>query len=115
LLVLGLIIGAVHPYKNALGSQTVALPDVQVLQVHQEDVPIYGEWIGTLDGLVNADVRAQATHVPSYRPLNVPRFEAGKFREHKRVSRTPTDEHNVWVHPQIALHRFAPGNVETER
>jgi len=21
--------------------------------------PIYGEWIGTLDGLVNADVRAQ--------------------------------------------------------
>jgi multidrug efflux pump subunit AcrA (membrane-fusion protein) len=61
LLVLGLIIGAVHPYKHALGSQTVALPDVQVLQVHQEDVPIYGEWIGTLDGLVNADVRAQVT------------------------------------------------------
>ena len=61
LLVFGLIIGAVHPYKHALGSQTVALPDVQVLQVQQEDVPIYGEWIGTLDGLVNADVRAQVT------------------------------------------------------
>ena len=61
LLVLGLIIGAVHPYKHALGSQPVALPDVQVLQVQQEDVPIYGEWIGTLDGLVNADVRAQVT------------------------------------------------------
>jgi membrane fusion protein (multidrug efflux system) len=61
LLVLGLIIGAVHPYKHALGSQTVALPQVQVLQVQQEDVPIYGEWIGTLDGLVNADVRAQVT------------------------------------------------------
>jgi len=60
-LVLGLIIGAVHPYKHALGSQPVALPDVQVLQVQQEDVPIYGEWIGTLDGLVNADVRAQVT------------------------------------------------------
>jgi hypothetical protein len=41
--------------------QPVALPDVQVLQVQQEDVPIYGEWIGTLDGLVNADVRAQVT------------------------------------------------------
>ncbi len=61
LLVLGLIIGAVHPYKHALGSQPVALPEVQVLQVQQEDVPIYGEWIGTLDGLVNADVRAQVT------------------------------------------------------
>jgi len=60
LLVLGLIIGAVHPYKHALGSP-VALPEVQVLQVQQEDVPIYGEWIGTLDGLVNADVRAQVT------------------------------------------------------
>jgi len=60
-LVLGLIVGAVHPYKQALGSQPVALPDVLVLQVQQEDVPIYGEWIGTLDGLVNADVRAQVT------------------------------------------------------
>jgi len=61
LLVLGLIIGAVHPYKHALGSQPVALPTVEVLQVQQEDVPIYGEFIGTLDGLVNADVRAQVT------------------------------------------------------
>jgi membrane fusion protein, multidrug efflux system len=34
-------------------------PDVEVVQVEQKDVPIFGEWIGTLDGLVNADVRAQ--------------------------------------------------------
>ena len=61
LLVLGLIIGAVHPYKQASGSQPAALPDVQVMQVQQEDVPVYGEWIGTFDGLVNADVRAQVT------------------------------------------------------
>ena len=61
LLALGLIIGAVHPYQHALGSQPVALPTVEVLQVQQEDVPIYGEFIGTLDGLVNADVRAQVT------------------------------------------------------
>jgi len=32
-----------------------------VAQVEQRDVPIYGEWIGTLDGFVNADVRAQVT------------------------------------------------------
>jgi len=61
LLILGLIIGAVHPYKHASGSTPPALPDVEVLQVQQEDIPIYGEWIGTLDGLVNADVRAQVT------------------------------------------------------
>src|SRR5215467_13508793 len=61
LLILGLINGAVHPYKHASGSTPPALPDVEVLQVQQEDFPIYGEWIGTLDGLVNADVRAQVT------------------------------------------------------
>ena len=32
-----------------------------MVQVEQKDVPIFGEWIGTLDGLVNADVRAQVT------------------------------------------------------
>ena len=61
LLMLGLIIGAVHPYKHALGSPPAALPDVEVLQVQQEDVPVIHEWIGTLDGLVNADVRAEVT------------------------------------------------------
>jgi membrane fusion protein (multidrug efflux system) len=61
LLMVGLIIGAVHPYKHALGSPPVAPPDVEVVQVQQEDVPIYAEWIGTLDGLVDADVRAQVT------------------------------------------------------
>ena len=61
LLIVGLMIGAIHPYKHAMGSQAATLPDVEVLQVQQEDIPIYGEWIGTLDGLVNADVRAQIT------------------------------------------------------
>jgi membrane fusion protein (multidrug efflux system) len=32
-----------------------------VAQVEQKDVPMYGEWIGTLDGFVNADVKAQVT------------------------------------------------------
>jgi len=29
--------------------------------VEQRDVPSYGQWIGTLDGFTNADVRAQVT------------------------------------------------------
>jgi RND family efflux transporter MFP subunit len=33
--------------------------EVEVVQVEQSDVPIYGEWIGTLDGMVDADVKAQ--------------------------------------------------------
>jgi len=60
LVVVGLIIGAVRPSKHALGAPTAA-PLVEVVKVEQEDVPIYGEWIGTLDGLVDADVRAEVT------------------------------------------------------
>jgi membrane fusion protein (multidrug efflux system) len=60
LIVAGLIVGAIHPTQHALGASP-APPDVEVVEVEQEDVPIYGEWIGTLDGLVNADVRAQVT------------------------------------------------------
>jgi membrane fusion protein (multidrug efflux system) len=60
LIVVGLIVGAVRPWEHALGAPN-ASPDVEVAEVEQKDVPIYGEWIGTLDGLANADVRAQVT------------------------------------------------------
>jgi membrane fusion protein (multidrug efflux system) len=46
--------------KNAQAGKPAAV-DVEVVQVEQKDIPIYGEWIGTLDGLVNADVKAQVT------------------------------------------------------
>jgi RND family efflux transporter MFP subunit len=36
-------------------------PIVEVAPVEQRDVPVYGEWIGTLTGQVNADVKAQVT------------------------------------------------------
>ena len=36
-------------------------PVVEVATVEQRDVPVYGEWIGTLTGQVNADVKAQVT------------------------------------------------------
>ncbi len=36
-------------------------PDVEVVQVERKDVPIYSEWIGTLDGMVNAEIKAQVT------------------------------------------------------
>ena len=40
---------------------TPPAPTVEVAAVTQADVPIYHEWIGTLDGLVNATIRAQVT------------------------------------------------------
>ena len=36
-------------------------PEVEVVAVEQRDVPIYSEWIGTLDGFVNADIKAQVS------------------------------------------------------
>jgi RND family efflux transporter MFP subunit len=36
-------------------------PTVEVAAVTQADVPVYHEWVGTLDGLVNATIRAQVT------------------------------------------------------
>ena len=58
-IVVGFIVGAIRPNKHAQAAPNV--PDVRVVQVEQQDVPIVHEWIGTFDGLVNADVRAQVT------------------------------------------------------
>src|SRR4029453_17970907 len=36
-------------------------PDVEVVRVEQKDVPIWKDWIGTLEGLVNAQIKPQVT------------------------------------------------------
>src|SRR6267378_6136815 len=45
-------------------AQTAKAPEplvVEVAQVEQKDVPIPTEWIGTLDGLVNSEIKAQVS------------------------------------------------------
>ena len=37
------------------------VPTVQVVPVVQRDVPIYHDWIGSLDGFVNAEFKHQVT------------------------------------------------------
>ena len=34
---------------------------VEVVEAQQRDVPVYKEWIGTLDGFVNADIKAEVS------------------------------------------------------
>src|SRR6266704_4146109 len=34
---------------------------VEVIEVKGQDVPVYHDWIGTLEGLLNAQIRAQVT------------------------------------------------------
>lgn len=35
--------------------------EVSVVEVTQRNVPVHGEWVGTMDGLVNAKIKAQVT------------------------------------------------------
>lgn len=46
---------------NSSGAVSAQATTVKVTQVAQKDVPIYREWIGTLDGLVNADIKAEVS------------------------------------------------------
>ena len=39
--------------------KTQSPPTVEVADVVREDVPIFAEWVGTMDGMVNATIRAQ--------------------------------------------------------
>jgi membrane fusion protein (multidrug efflux system) len=47
--------------KNSSGATAPQVMVVEVVPVQQKDVPIYQEWIGTLDGLVNADIKAEVS------------------------------------------------------
>jgi membrane fusion protein, multidrug efflux system len=58
-MILGGVILAVRSDKPA---QAAPRPlDVEVAQVEQKDVPVYSEWIGTTEGIVNADIKAEVT------------------------------------------------------
>jgi len=46
---------------SSAGAAQPPPPDVEVVTVEQRDIPVYREWIGTLDGMVNAAIRAQVT------------------------------------------------------
>ena len=45
--------------KKEKAAAAPAAPAVEVAEVTQKDVPVFSEWVGTLDGLVNATIRAQ--------------------------------------------------------
>src|ERR1700730_8231450 len=47
--------------SSAANARQIAPPEVEVARVEQRDVPINREWIGTLDGMVNAAIKAQVT------------------------------------------------------
>ena len=57
--ILGVLIAAGRSNKPAQAAPRSL--DVEVVRVEQKDVPVYSEWIGTTEGMVNADIKAQVT------------------------------------------------------
>jgi membrane fusion protein (multidrug efflux system) len=60
-LVAAIVVNVVTRSGAKASVQAPSAPVVQVAAVEEKDVPVYGEWIGTLAGQVNADVKAQVT------------------------------------------------------
>jgi len=45
--------------EKGQGQQAPSAPTVEVMKVIQKDVPVYSQWIGSVDGSINATIRAQ--------------------------------------------------------
>jgi RND family efflux transporter MFP subunit len=60
-LALAVMISVLGCEKKVAETGPPALPEVLVTQVISADVPVIREWVGTLDGSENADIRARVT------------------------------------------------------
>jgi len=47
--------------RNPNAAPAIPSPEVEVASVVQRDVPIYSEWVATLDGYVNSQIQPQVT------------------------------------------------------
>ena len=54
------ITGCNHRERNVHAPSSAALP-VDAVRVRQENVPLVGDWVGTLDGFVNAQIQPQVS------------------------------------------------------
>ncbi|HEY0761428.1 MAG TPA: efflux RND transporter periplasmic adaptor subunit [Pyrinomonadaceae bacterium] len=61
LVALGLIFVVVRARERKSIQAPPGPLEVDVVQVQEQNVPIYSEWIGTTDGMVNADIRSQVS------------------------------------------------------
>src|SRR5580658_5068898 len=56
-----IVLIAISRERSAAAAAPPAPPEVQVAVVEQRDLPVHHEWIGTLNGLVNAAINAEVT------------------------------------------------------
>src|SRR5580704_909351 len=59
--IVAIVLVTISREKSTAAATTPPPPEVQVAVVEQRDLPVRHEWIGTLNGLVNAAINAQVT------------------------------------------------------
>src|ERR1700676_3360265 len=57
----GVVIATTSCSRETNAATAPPPPEVEIAAVQQKDVPVFNEWIGTLDGFVNADIKAQVS------------------------------------------------------
>jgi membrane fusion protein (multidrug efflux system) len=90
-------------------------PEVEVVQVIQQDVPIVHEWVGTADGLVNATIRAQVTGYlvrQDYKEGDLVKKGQLLFEIDPRPLQAALDQANGELARQEAQHANAKANLD---
>jgi len=91
---------------------------VEVTGVVQKNIPIYKEWVGALDGYVNAVIRAQVTGYlvkQDYREGDLVRKGQVLFEIDPRTFQAALDEAKGTLSQQKARHVTAKANLERVR
>jgi len=89
-------------------------PVVEVVKVIQKDVPIYQEWVGALDGSVNAVIRPQVTGYlikQNYREGELVKKGQILFEIDPRTFQASLDQANAQLSQQKARHDTTKANL----
>jgi membrane fusion protein (multidrug efflux system) len=93
-------------------------PTVEVTTVVQKDVPIYKEWVGALDGYVNAVIRPQVTGYlikQNYREGDLVKKGQVLFEIDPRTFQATLDQAKGQLAQQMARHDTAKANLARVR
>ena len=91
-----------------------APPVVEVVTVDQKDVPIFQEWVGALDGYVNAVIRPQVTGYlikQNYREGELVRKGQTLFEIDPRTFQAALDQARAQLSQQKARHETTKANL----
>jgi membrane fusion protein, multidrug efflux system len=95
-------------------AEAPAPPVVEVATVDQKDVPIYKEWVGALDGYVNAVIRPQVTGYlikQNYREGELVRKGQTLFEIDPRTFQAELDQAKAQLSQQKARHETTKANL----